>query len=114
MNVTTNVVPTDPLSLAHFYAVRSGLTPDEQTLVVAIAQDLSDEQRAARFNELLPLSVPEAVARVRDMLAQVEGYQPPAPSLTSPPRSPPAHHEQSEATSPPSPTQGTRGKSRAS
>jgi hypothetical protein len=109
-----SVVPTDPVSLAHFYAVKSALTPDEQTLVVAIAQELCDEERGAWFNELLPLSVPDAVAKVRATLAQVEGYQPPSASLTAPP--PNETPAPTAATSPQgSPTtRGTQGQSRAS
>jgi hypothetical protein len=54
---TPAVIPTDPASMAHFLAVKNSLTRDEQVLVVALAQELTDEQRAAWFNELLPLSV---------------------------------------------------------
>jgi hypothetical protein len=64
---TADVIATDPASMAHFLAVKNSLTRDEQVLVVALAQELTDEQRAAWFNELLPLSVPDAVAKVRGL-----------------------------------------------
>ncbi len=78
------IVPTDAASMAHFFAVRNALARDEQMLVVAVAQELTDEQRAAWFSELLPLSVPDAVAKVRATLSQLEKPQPsslmPSPS----------------------------------
>jgi len=112
-----NDVPTDPASMAHFYAVKNALTRDEQALVVSIAQQLSDDERAAWFNELLPLSVPEAVATVRATLGQLVSQTPAPPSLTtSQPTSRQADQGSSApspASGPPSPTQAN-GQSRAS
>lgn len=112
-----NDVPTDPASMAHFYAVTNALTRDEQALVVSIAQQLSDDERAAWFNELLPLSVPEAVATVRATLGQLVSQTPAPPSLTtSQPTSRQADQGSSApspASGPPSPTQAN-GQSRAS
>lgn len=114
---TAGVIPTDPASMAHFLAVKNSLTRDEQVLVVALAQELNDEQRAAWFNELLPLSVPDAVAKVRATLGQLDGYQQTATSLTMPPTAttdqrPPT---QAAGTSPAASTeQGAQGLSRAS
>ena len=44
------------------------LTPDERALAMAMARELSAEERLAWFAELAPLSVPDAVARVRSLL----------------------------------------------
>jgi hypothetical protein len=117
MRTTAGVIPTDPASMAHFLAVTNSLTRDEQILVVALAQELTDEQRAAWFNELLPLSVPDAVAKVRATLGQLDGYQQRTPSLTMRPTAttderPPT---QADATNPPaSAEQGAQAHSRAS
>lgn len=114
---TAGVIPTDPTSMAHFLAVKNSLTRDEQVLVVALAQELNDEQRAAWFNELLPLSVAAAVAKVRATLGQLDGYQQPATSLTMPPTATTDQRPRTQAagTSPPASTeQGAQGHSRAS
>jgi hypothetical protein len=103
--------------MLHFLSVKNSLTRDEQALVVALAGELTDEQRAGWFNELLPLSVPGAVAKARATLAQLNGYQQPTASVTMPSMAttdqrPPM---QAAATSPPaSPEQGAQGQSRAS
>ena len=117
MRPTAGVIPTDPASMAHFLAVKNSLTRDEQVLVVALAQELTDEQRAAWFNELLPLSVPDAVAKVRATLAQLDAYQQPTASLTTPPTTTTDQRApmQAAATSPTVLSeQGTQGHSRAS
>lgn len=111
MQPATRVVPTDPASMAHFLAVKNSLSRDEQALVVAVAQELTDEDRATWFNQLRALSVPEAAATVRATLAQLRSHQQPTSSLTRPPTEPPT---QNAAISPPAPTQGTQGESRAS
>jgi hypothetical protein len=108
-----NDVPTDPASMAHFFAVKNALTRDEQALVVSIAQELSDAERAAWFNELLPLSVPDAVATVRATLGQLVSQAGPSPALTTPPAGPATANQgppaQAPATGqPPPPENGQR------
>lgn len=95
-----SVVPTDPASMAHFLAVRNSLTRDEQSLVVALAQELTDEDRAAWFNQLRALSVVDAAATVRATLAQLGRHRQPTSPLTTPPTEPPT---QTAAIGPPSP-----------
>ena len=117
MRPTSGVIPTDPASMAHFLAVKNSLTRDEQALVVALAQELTDEQRAAWFNELLPLSVPDAVAKVRATLGQLNGYEQRTPSLTMMPtaRTDERPPTQAAVTSPPASAEhGAQAPSRAS
>jgi hypothetical protein len=111
MQPAATVVPTDPASMAHFLAVKNSLMRDEQALVVALAQELTDEDRAAWFNELRSLSVADAAAKVRVTLAQLDSHRQPTSSLTTAPTNSPT---QTAPTSPPAPTQGKQGQSRAS
>jgi hypothetical protein len=111
MQTAASAVPTDAVSMAHFLAVKNSLTRDEQSLVVALAQELTDEDRAAWFNQLRALSVEEAAATVRATLAQLISQRQPTPSLTSPPIERPM---QADSSSPPTSTQATQGQSRAS
>lgn len=76
-------VPTDSASMMHFLAVKNALARDEQLQVVAIAQELSDEERAMWFNELRALSVPDAAATVRATLARLNEAKSAASPLTS-------------------------------
>lgn len=80
-------VPTDAVSMAHFLAVRNALSRDEQTLVVALANELTEAEQAAWFNELRALSVADAAATVRATLAQLQTRRQPAASLMRPPTS---------------------------
>ena len=104
-------VPTDAASMAHFLAVKNALTRDEQALVVALAQELTDEDRAAWFSQLRALSVQEAAATVRATLAQLVSQRQPTSSLTSSQTERPV---QADSSSPPVATQATQGESRAS
>lgn len=98
--------------MAHFYAVKNALTRDEQALVVSIAQELSDAERAAWFNELLPLSVPDAVAAVRATLGQLVSQAAPSSVLITPPAGPATAKQgppaQTPATGQPPPQDGQR------
>lgn len=119
MQAATGVVPTDPASLAHFLAVKNSLTRDEQALVVAVAQELTEAQRATWFNELRALSVPDAAATVRATLAQLDRNQRPRAPLSTPSEASPQNEDpvtQAAATSPPTAatTQSAQGQSRAS
>jgi hypothetical protein len=104
-------VPTDAASMAHFLAVKNALTRDEQSLVVALAQELTDQDRAAWFNQLRALSVDDAAATVRATLAQLVDQRQPTSSLTSPPTERPKQDDSSNA---PAAPQATQGESRAS
>jgi hypothetical protein len=50
-------------------AVLAELTPEERMIAITLAQELSADERAAWFAELAPLSVADAVARVRKVLS---------------------------------------------
>src|SRR5262249_14016015 len=50
-------------------AVLEQLTPQEKLLAAALARELSAEERATWFAELAPLSVDDAVVRVRKLLS---------------------------------------------
>jgi hypothetical protein len=63
------VPPLDPATMAHFLAVRAALTPEESALAGQIARALSAAELRALLGELAALSIPEAVARVRVLLA---------------------------------------------
>jgi hypothetical protein len=49
--------------------VLAELTPDERMLAISLAQELSPDERSAWFAELAPLSVADAVARLRKVLS---------------------------------------------
>jgi hypothetical protein len=50
-------------------AVLAELTPEERMLAISLAQELSPDERAAWFAELAPMSVGDAVARLRKVLS---------------------------------------------
>lgn len=68
-DVEPMVPPLDPATMAHFLAVRAALTPEESALAGQIAKALSAAELRALLGELAALSIPEAVARVRTLLA---------------------------------------------
>jgi hypothetical protein len=105
------VVPTDAASMAHFIAVKNALTRDEQSLVVALAQELTEQDRAAWFSQLRALSVEEATATVRATLAKLVSQRQPTSTLTSPPTERSKPDDSSNA---PAAPQATQGQSRAS
>ena len=80
-------VPTDAVSMAHFLAVKNALSRDEQVLVVALANELTQAEQATWFNELRALSVTDAAATVRATLAQLQTQRSPGSSLVGPPTS---------------------------
>lgn len=63
------VPPLDPATMGHFLAVRAALTVEESALAGQIAKALSAAELRALLDELAALSIPEAVARVRALLA---------------------------------------------
>jgi hypothetical protein len=61
--------PLSPQAMVHFMAIQAALTPEEAALARAAASELSPTDLRAWFDQLSSLSVPEAVARVRALLA---------------------------------------------
>jgi len=109
--VPAPTVPTDAASMAHFLAVKNALSRDEQSLVVALAQELTDQDRAAWFNQLRALSVEDATATVRATLAKLVNQRQSTSSLSSPPTERPKLDDSSNA---PAAPEATQGESRAS
>ena len=62
----------DAAALMHFASVQQALTPRESVLARAIATELSPAELRAWIADLRPLSIPEAVMRVRGALDQIE------------------------------------------
>ena len=60
---------TEPRAAEHDGSEDVELTPDERMLAVALAQELSADERTKWFAELSPLTIEDAVARVRKLLS---------------------------------------------
>ena len=58
----------DPKAMTHFIAIQSALTAEEGAMARAIAKELSPAELRAWFNELLAMSVPDAVAKIRSII----------------------------------------------
>ena len=65
--------PLDPAAMAHVVAVQSALEPHEVAYVQAIAKEFSPAELRGWFDELSKLSVPDAVARIRGLIAGKDG-----------------------------------------
>jgi hypothetical protein len=65
----TELPPLSPQAMAHFLAIQTALTPEEAALARAAAGELSPADLRAWFEQLSAMTVPEAVARVRALLA---------------------------------------------
>ena len=63
------VPPLGPEEMAHFIAIQSALTPDEANLARAVAAELSPVDLRTWLAELMQLSVPDAVAKIRAALS---------------------------------------------
>lgn len=63
----------DPQTMAHVVAIQSALTAEEVALVQTVAKDLSPAELRAWFEELSALSVPDAVAKIRALVAGKNG-----------------------------------------
>ncbi|MFT3697701.1 MAG: hypothetical protein QM831_31470 [Kofleriaceae bacterium] len=63
--------PIDPKNMAHFIAIQSALAPNEAALARRLAAELTPEEIRAWLDELAPLSVPDAVAKIRKTLADL-------------------------------------------
>lgn len=65
-----NVLATiGPEAMAHFIAVQNALTAEEAAIAREVAKDISRAEQAAWLVDLKTLSVPEAVAKVRSLIA---------------------------------------------
>jgi len=64
------MAPLDPAAMAHVVAVQSALDPKEVAYIQQIAKELSPAELRGWFDELSKLSVPDAVARVRGLIAR--------------------------------------------
>jgi hypothetical protein len=62
--------PLPPQAMGHFLAIQAALTPDEVAFLRIAASGLSPLQLRGLIEELSAISVPEAVARVRALLAE--------------------------------------------
>ena len=65
--------PLDPAAMAHVIAVQSALEPQEVAYVQAIAKEFSPAELRGWFDELSTLSVPDAVTRIRGLIAGKNG-----------------------------------------
>ncbi|MFT3693967.1 MAG: hypothetical protein QM831_12560 [Kofleriaceae bacterium] len=68
---TTSLPPIDPKNMAHFIAIQAALSPSEAALARSLAGELSPVEVRAWLDELAPLSVPDAVAKIRATLADL-------------------------------------------
>ena len=68
-NAATALPPIDPATMAHFVAVQAALTPHEAALASEVAKELKPAELRAWFDELSKLAVPEAVEKVRGLIA---------------------------------------------
>lgn len=66
---TAELPPIDAATMAHFIAIQAQLTPDEAQLARSVASELSPVALRAWFDELKKLSVPEAVQKIRVLVA---------------------------------------------
>jgi hypothetical protein len=62
---------SDPAAMQHVIAVVAKLTPDERKMAQALANELSDAQRAQWFQQLRGLSVEKAAEEVRAILGDL-------------------------------------------
>ena len=65
--------PLDPAAMAHVVVIQSALDPKEVAYVQEVAKDLSPAELRSWFDELSKLSVPDAVARIRGLIAGKNG-----------------------------------------
>jgi hypothetical protein len=62
--------PLSPQAMGHFLAIQEALTPDEAAFVRTAASALSPYDLRALVDEFFAMSVPEAIERVRALLAE--------------------------------------------
>ena len=61
--------PFGPQQMAHFLAIQSALKPDEAALARQLAAELTPVEMRAWLADLSSISVPDAVAKIRSLLA---------------------------------------------
>lgn len=61
--------PIDPQTMAHFIAIQSALKPDEAAMAREVASTLGPAELRAWFDELSKLSVPQAMQKIRVLVA---------------------------------------------
>jgi hypothetical protein len=61
--------PIDPQTMAHFIAIQSALKSDEAAMAREVASTLAPVELRAWFDELSKLSVPQAVQKIRVLIA---------------------------------------------
>ncbi|MCE9576287.1 MAG: hypothetical protein K8W52_24270 [Deltaproteobacteria bacterium] len=71
-NATPTAVPTiEPGAMMHFLAIQKALPAEEAALAKEVAKGLTPAELNAWIGELAPLSVPDAVARIRSIIAKL-------------------------------------------
>lgn len=66
---TDALPPMDPQTMAHFIAIQSALKPEEAALAREVAGNLGPAELRGWFDELSKLSVPQAVQKIRVLIA---------------------------------------------
>lgn len=61
--------PLDPRAMAHVIAIQAALEPNEVAYVKEVAKELSPAELRGWFDELSKLTVPQAVAKIRTLIA---------------------------------------------
>lgn len=61
--------PIDPQTMAHFIAIQAALKPEEARLAREVASNLSAPELHAWFDDLKALTVPQAVQKLRVLIA---------------------------------------------
>jgi hypothetical protein len=61
--------PLDPTAMAHVIAIQAALEPNEVSYVKEVAKELSPAELRGWFDELSKLTVPQAVAKIRTLIA---------------------------------------------
>ncbi|HLL24780.1 MAG TPA: hypothetical protein VK427_21755 [Kofleriaceae bacterium] len=69
METTDVLPPIEPQTMAHFIAIQSALAPPEAALAREVAGELAPAELRAWFDELAKLSVPDAVTKIRTLIA---------------------------------------------
>ena len=72
-HATAEVPPIDPAAMAHVIAIQSALDPKEVAYVQEVAKDFTPAELRSWFDELSKLSVPDAVTRIRGLIAGQNG-----------------------------------------
>jgi len=67
---TIELPPISPTEVAHFLAIQSALDFEEATLAREVAAQLSPEELRGWLAELKRITVPDAVAKIRTLIAK--------------------------------------------